>query len=102
MKSLVLAGVLLLLNAADAIFTMAVFGAGVEELNGLMGALLGWSLFGFFTTKLLSVGLLTAILVEFGDRPIARRGLAGLVVAYAAVVTWSASWYVWLKLEGLA
>jgi len=88
----VVAAAVLVLNLADALFTLIYLQAGLAaESNPVMqGALVGGPI-GFMAVKLALVSLGVLLLVRLRQRPFATVGLIGAAVAYSTLFVYHLS-----------
>ena len=83
------ATLIVLLNLADAIFTLVYIQAGVaREGNPMMAAALSGGAVAFMAAKLALVSLGVLVLVRLRHRPTAAAALSAGALAYAALVAY--------------
>lgn len=88
----VVAAAVLVLNLADAVFTLVYLQAGVaSEANPLMESALGRGPLGFMVVKLALVSLGVLLLIRLRARPAATAALVAAAAAYACLFVYHLS-----------
>jgi hypothetical protein len=82
----VVAAAVVVLNLADALFTLVYVQAGLaDESNPFMETALGHGPVGFMIVKLALVSLGVTLLFRLRARPVATAGLVGTALAYSGL-----------------